>query len=86
MIHTANEFTAQHHRYLISGTTLGLHSLGAGGGNSGEAAEGERASTRRSTPAEASKASTGFAMGSSGRCALWGLGWPLLHCVPCRVR
>ena len=78
MIHTANEFTAQHHRYLISGTTLGLHSLGAGGGNAAEAADGERASTRRSSPAEASKASTGFAMGS--RCAR--LFWLSLETFP----
>ena len=73
MIHTANEFTAQHHRYLVSGTMLGLHSL-AGGSSNGEAnaaaAEGEKGSVRRNggvSSASASKASTGFGVGSS-RC------------------
>ena len=48
MIHTANEFTAQHHRYLLQGATLGLHSLG--GDNSD-------ASDKRSGDSKASSAS-----------------------------
>ncbi len=48
MIHTANEFTAQHHRYLLSGTTLGLKSLG---GESAELAD------KRGSESKASNAS-----------------------------
>ncbi|KAK9917630.1 hypothetical protein WJX75_006628 [Coccomyxa subellipsoidea] len=60
MIHTANEFTAQHHRYLLSGTTLGLNSLG---GDNSEAAD------KRSSDSKASSASalTREAMGVSTR-------------------
>lgn len=77
MIHTANEFTAQHHRYLVSGTNLGLHSMGTGGAVEGSAVEaaGKAGTSRRAAPGEASKASTGFALGGD-RCApqpsLWG--------------
>ena len=74
MIHTANEFTAQHHRYLVSGTQLGLHSMAGGGegGAAAAAAEGEKGSSRRSagvSSPSASKASTGFGLGGS-RCVL----------------
>lgn len=44
MIHTANEFTAQHHRYLLSGTTLGLRSLGGGDASEDKAASDSKAS------------------------------------------
>jgi hypothetical protein len=70
MIHTANEFTAQHHRYLVSGTVLGLHSLAGGASEAGAtAAEGEKGGSARragiSSPS--SKASTAFALTGSRR-------------------
>lgn len=36
MIHTANEFVAKHHRYLLSGVSVGLKALD---GSSGEEAD-----------------------------------------------
>lgn len=41
MIHTTNEYTAQHHRYLLSGVTIGLKSLDgkAGAGEEGDKGE-----------------------------------------------
>ena len=59
MIHTANEFTQQHHRFLIAGTAIGLHAI-----NGGEAGGQDAAldTSQKRSSATNSKASTAFAM------------------------
>ena len=61
MIHTANEFTQQHHRFLIAGTAIGLHPI-----NGGEAGGQDAAldTSQKRSSATNSKASTAFAMPS----------------------
>jgi hypothetical protein len=66
MIHTANEFTAEHHRYLLSGTILGLQSLA--GGEAGQPGQASAADKGKHVHGVAdSKASTAAAL---PRCAL----------------
>lgn len=61
MIHTANEFTTQHHRYLLSGTTLGLHPMAGGETGTSPGRETSADKSKRSA-AEDSKASTGLVL------------------------
>jgi hypothetical protein len=63
MIHTANEFTTQHHRYLLSGTTLGVHPLAGGetGGSSGLEAPAAQDKSKRSSAPD-TKTSAGLPM------------------------
>ncbi len=61
MIHTANEFTQQHHRFLIAGSAVGLHPI-----NGGEAGSSDSAleKSQKRVSASNSKASTAFAVPS----------------------
>ena len=71
MIHTANEFTQQHHRFLIAGSTVGLHPIHGGEAGGQDASAAADKGAKRSS-ASTSKASTAFAMPSQ-RCD------PLVH-------
>ena len=66
MIHTANEFTQQHHRFLIAGSTVGLHPIHGGEAGGQDASAAADKGAKRSS-ASTSKASTAFAMPSQ-RC------------------
>ena len=61
MIHTANEFTQQHHRFLIAGSSVGLHPI-----NGGEAGSNDSAldKSQKRSSATNSKASSAFAVPS----------------------
>lgn len=50
MIHTANEYVAKHHRYLLSGVTIGLKGLDGKNGASEEADKGSRLPAAASLP------------------------------------
>jgi len=61
MIHTANEFTQQHHRFLIAGSAVGLHPINGGEPGSQDSALDKK---HKHSATSNSKASTAFAMPS----------------------
>ncbi|BDA48409.1 probable B-box zinc finger protein 22 at N-terminal half [Coccomyxa sp. Obi] len=71
MIHTANEFTAQHHRYLLSGTTLGLKSLG---GENAESADKRSSDSKASSASALTRDAIGVSTRSSAGAGPSGLG------------
>ena len=42
MIHTANEYVSKHHRYLLSGVTIGLKSLDGKTGSAEDSDKGDQ--------------------------------------------
>lgn len=50
MIHTANEYVSKHHRYLLSGVTIGLKNLDGKTGAAEDADKGMQQSFSTSAP------------------------------------
>lgn len=64
MIHTANEFTQQHHRFLVAGTTIGLHPINGGEAGGGQDATASAEKSAKRSSVSNSKAPTAFAVPS----------------------